>query len=236
MPVTEDRWRPALTELALVLTGMLTGVVLLFVLRMLGVWPTSARGLGLASGPLITATAAGFYWFASKRLDPLAAPVTDPLAVQGAARTIVVTLLGIVLALGGSMLLGWLLDLLGAPVSEQESILEIVREWHDGTDRVTMIVLGISAVVLAPIAEECLFRGLLFARLRRCSGQTIAYVASAIGFAAIHGNPAGMLVYVWLGLVFAWALARTGRTWAAIVVHMGNNAFAFGMLWLAPPG
>ncbi len=235
VPDPTDRWRPALTELALVLTGLMTGVALLFVLRTLGVWPTSARGLGLASGPMITGTAALFYWYASKRLDPPIPSITDPLPRAEAWRSIAITLVAIALALVGSAVIGWLLDLVGAPVSEQESILEIVADWHAGTDRTTMIVLGISAVLLAPLAEECLFRALLFTRLRACSGRVAAYLVSALGFAAIHGNLAGLAVYVWLGLVFAWSMERTGRTWAAIAVHMGNNAFAFGALLLAPP-
>jgi len=230
-----DRWRPALTELALVLTGLVTGIAVLFVLRALGVWPNSSRGLGLASGPMITGIAATFYWFASTRMDPVVPVFAQPLPRAPVLRTIAVTLIAIALALVGSAAIGWLVDLLGAPVSEQASILEIVAGWHDGTDRVTMMVLGVCAVVLAPFAEECLFRGLLFARLRRSSGRPVAYVVTAIGFAAIHGNVAGLVVYVWLGLVFAWSMERTGRVGAAIAVHMGNNAFAFGLLLVAPP-
>lgn len=234
---TPDRARPALTELALVVLGMVIGVATLFILRALGLWPTGTRGLGLVSGPTITGIAALFYLWAQARLVEAgadAAPVHPPLARAGWGRTAVVTVLAIGAALGGSMVIGAAMELLGAPVSEQEGILEIVADWHAGTDRTTMVILGVSAVVLAPLAEESLFRGLLFTRLRGCSGRPVAYLASALGFAAIHGNPAGLLVYGWLGVVFALALERTGRLSSAVLVHMGNNAFAFAALLLGP--
>jgi membrane protease YdiL (CAAX protease family) len=91
-------------------------------------------------------------------------------------------------------------------------------------------MLAVSAVVLAPLAEESLFRGLLFRRILERVGPWPAYVVSALAFAAIHGNLAGLVIYVWLGLVFAETLRRTGRLWTAIVVHMGNNAFALSLL------
>ena len=231
-PAPDDRWRPALTELALVVTGMVLGVVVLFVLRTVGLWPSTTRGLGLVSGPVITGIAAAFYFFAQSRLDPVGPERNAALRKVGFGRTAVVTLVAIVVALAGSMALGAVLELLGAPATEQEGILEIVAAWRDGSDRSSMIILGVSAVVLAPLAEECLFRGLLFARLRRCCGRPLAFAVSAVGFAAIHANPAGLLIYAWLGVVFAFAMERTGRVGSAVVVHMGNNAFAFAALWL----
>ncbi|MGB1015975.1 MAG: lysostaphin resistance A-like protein, partial [Nannocystaceae bacterium] len=84
-------------------------------------------------------------------------------------------------------------------------------------------------VVLAPIAEEWLMRGLLFARIRRAN-PVAAYAVTALAFAAIHGNPAGFVVYAWLAIVFAHAMARTGRLSAAIGVHALNNVITLSML------
>ncbi len=228
---TPDRARAVVAELGLAVTGMVLGVAVLFVLRALGLWPATARGIGLISGPTITGIAALFYLWAHTRLDA-GQPLLSPITRVGRGHAVLVALVATAVAIGGSMVLGVVLELLGAPVAEQQTIVEIVADWHAGTDRTTMIVLGVSAVVLAPIAEECLFRGLLFARLREASGRPIAYVVSAIGFAAIHGNPAGLPIYLWLGVVFALSLERSGRLAAPIAVHMGNNAFAFAVLLL----
>jgi membrane protease YdiL (CAAX protease family) len=232
-----DRWRALSTELALAVFGMFAGIVVLSVLRGIGLWPSSSvQGIGLVSGPVITGIAATTYWFGSRYAVRDAAVDTRPLPHPSVLHAIGVTLGCIALAIGGSIVLGELLERLGAPVAEQGSILEIVRAWHRGDDDGSIVLLGASACVLAPLAEESLFRGLLFARLRASNGRVLAYGVSALAFALIHANPAGLLIYGWLGLCFAFALERTGRLWPAVVVHMANNAFAFTALLLeAPP-
>ena len=228
-----ERMRGALTELALAFAGLVIGVVVLVVVRSFGLALELSE---FVAGPAITAIAASFYVWASRRAivrpDPPAARTrTDASAVH----VVLVTALCIGLALGGSMVLGELLEILGVPVQEQPRILEIVEAAKSGEDRRTIVVLGISAVVLAPIAEEWLFRGALFRRLLGHLGRPFAYVASALGFAAIHNNPAGFVIYLWLGLVFAVALDRTGRLASPIAVHVANNAFAFALLLYGDP-
>lgn len=230
-----DRWRALSTELALAVFGMFAGIVVLSVLRGIGLWPSSSvQGIGLVSGPAITGIAAATYWFGS-RYAVREAVAPTPLPRLPVLHAIGVTLGCIALAIGGSIVLGELLELLGAPVAEQGSILEIVRAWHRDDDDGSIVLLGASACVLAPLAEESLFRGLLFARLRASNGRALAYGVSALGFAIIHANPAGLVIYGWLGLCFAFALERTGRLWPAVVVHMANNAFAFTALLLEEP-
>ena len=85
----------------------------------------------------------------------------------------------------------------------------------------------------APLAEELFFRQQLFGRIRRGGGPLAAYLSSALIFAAFHNNLQGLVVYIWLGLVFASAYARTGRISAAIAVHFGNNAFTLVALLTA---
>jgi len=228
-----ERLRGALTELALAFAGLVLGVVVLVVVRSFGVALELSE---FVAGPAITAIAATFYVWASRRAigapDPAAARTREDV---GAAQIVLVTVLCISLALGGSVALGELLELLGVPVQEQTRILEIVEAAKRGEDRGTLVVLGVSAVVLAPLAEEWLFRGALFRRLLAHVGRPFAYLASALGFAAIHNNPAGFVIYLWLGLVFAVALDRTGRLASPIAVHVANNAFAFALLLHGEP-
>ncbi len=140
-------------------------------------------------------------------------------------------LLGIVIALAGSIALGLLVELLQGQVKEQQTVLEITQAARAEGLTTEAVLLAVSALVMAPIAEEWLFRRTLFLRVRARSGRLIAYCLSAAGFAAIHNNPAGFVVYLWLGLVFAAVLERTGRFWAAVGVHMGNNGYVLAMLF-----
>ena len=179
---------------------------------------------GMVLTPLATLCAAGFYGWLGRNVD-LAAnhpePVRPPAA--GLLATLGWVTLHLLLAVLGSFALALLMQALGAPVVEQTLVLEITR--NADLRRPELAMLCFSALALAPLAEELFFRQKLFGRIRRGGGPLAAYLASALIFAAFHNNLQGLVVYVWLGLVFASAYARTGRISAAIAVHFANNAF-----------
>ncbi len=94
-----------------------------------------------------------------------------------------------------------------------------------------MIAFG--AVVLAPVGEETLFRGVLLPWLRRFLSPDAAAWASAWVFAVAHLRYGPhVLVVVLYGLVLAWARMRTGRLRAPIALHMIINAVALGVTLL----
>lgn len=103
-----------------------------------------------------------------------------------------------------------------------------------GSDPVFM-VLG--TVLLAPIAEELLHRGLIFGNLY-VKKPVMAYALSALTFSAIHVisyigiYPAGFLLlalvqYLPAGLIFAWSYQRSGSIFTPMLIHIVNNAVVF---------
>lgn len=87
--------------------------------------------------------------------------------------------------------------------------------------------------VLAPIAEEMLFRGILLPALARTRlGFWGAAVVSTLTWTLLHFtySIAGMLLVFLLGMIFSWLFARTGSLRVPIVAHMANNAIAALML------
>ena len=90
------------------------------------------------------------------------------------------------------------------------------------------------AVVLAPVTEELLFRGLLFASLRRRLAWPIAALVSALAFAVLHGyGLQGFASVMWSGLVWAWAYERTRSLWPAIIGHAFGNLSASALVLVA---
>lgn len=77
-------------------------------------------------------------------------------------------------------------------------------------------------VILAPIAEEFLFRKLLMDRTRRY-GDTVAILISAVFFALFHGNLYQFFYALLLGLLLGYLYARTGRLRWSIALHMVIN-------------
>jgi len=82
-------------------------------------------------------------------------------------------------------------------------------------------------VVLTPVFEEIVFRGLLFATLRRRFALGPAAVLSAAIFAVAHGYGAlGFAAVFWSGLLWAWSYERTGSLLPSIAVHAADNLMA----------
>lgn len=97
----------------------------------------------------------------------------------------------------------------------------------DGTATAFFVLL---VAVLSPVAEELVFRGVLFTWLRRHLGFWVAGIASALGFACAHGIPSIILPTAILGLLFAWIYERTGSLWPAVVAHVAHNLLVTGVM------
>ena len=102
-----------------------------------------------------------------------------------------------------------------------ESIMDLLD-----ADRLLMLV---GTVVLVPLTEECLFRGLIFRNLYGKS-KWAAYIVSILAFSAIHiigyigiYSPWELLMaflqYLPAGLCLGWAYIRGGTIFAPIVIH-----------------
>ncbi|WP_298966589.1 type II CAAX endopeptidase family protein [uncultured Methylobacterium sp.] len=93
-------------------------------------------------------------------------------------------------------------------------------------------------VVLAPVAEEMLFRGDLFARARGLLGPAATVVLAAGLFALSHAERgwAQPLSVLPLGLVLGAVRLWCASLWAAILLHAASNgAVVAVMLWHARP-
>ncbi|MFO7567654.1 MAG: CPBP family intramembrane glutamic endopeptidase [Enhygromyxa sp.] len=229
-----ERVGKVLTELVLLGLSALVGMSVVIGLMWSGVLPDveSAPWSAILAGPLLIGTAGLSYLQLERTVlrdgDP-PRPLEMPEGREraGLGKGLLIALGTLVIASAGSMLLALAQELLfSTEVAEQETILELIRRG----DPVELSLLAVSAVVLAPLTEELLFRHMLFRRLRQRAGIMAAWTLPAVAFAVAHWNPVGLAVYVWLGSVFALAYAASGRYWVAVLVHAGHNAFALTML------
>ncbi len=98
----------------------------------------------------------------------------------------------------------------------------------------------ISLVVLPPLAEEIMFRGLLFSSLRSRLRWRYAAVITSLLFAAGHllESGDGSLLYIAgidtfiLSLVLCYLRERTGSLWAGITLHALKNGVAYVSLFI----
>jgi membrane protease YdiL (CAAX protease family) len=95
----------------------------------------------------------------------------------------------------------------------------------------------IAAGIGAPIAEECLFRGLLYGTLRRTPlGIGGAAAVSAILWALLHANYSiyGVTAITLIGIYLALVRERTGSLLTPIVCHGAYNSLIVLVLAFAP--
>lgn len=118
-----------------------------------------------------------------------------------------------VLALAMVLPLSWLSDSLELPdFLKNEFTASMSDFWA---------IIAISLV--APVAEEILFRGAIQGALQKIMKPKWAIFLSALIFGLIHFNPVQVCGAFLMGLVFAWLYYRTGSVWPGIVAHATNN-------------
>ena len=94
-------------------------------------------------------------------------------------------------------------------------------------------LMGIGTIILAPVAEEVLYRGVVFGCFHR-KFPVFAYIFSTIVFSMIHivgyigkYTPMALLcsfiLYLPAGLCLAWAYDKSGTVMAPILMHIAIN-------------
>ncbi|MEA2720301.1 MAG: protease family protein [Candidatus Eremiobacteraeota bacterium] len=82
----------------------------------------------------------------------------------------------------------------------------------------------LTMVLVGPLVEELVFRGLLFGALVQRVGVIASALATALLFGLVHGDPVLFPTLAALGFVAALAYAATGNLWVSIMLHALNNA------------
>ena len=94
------------------------------------------------------------------------------------------------------------------------------------------IALGAAAILLAPVAEEILFRGILYPAIKQAGYPRLALWGAALLFAAVHANLVTFVPLTVLALVLTALYERTNNLLAPIVAHALFNALNFVTLFL----
>lgn len=80
--------------------------------------------------------------------------------------------------------------------------------------------------IIAPLAEEIVFRWLIYLRLRDYMKMGKAVVISGLMFGIYHGNLVQAVFASLLGMAFAYFLDISGCLWSSVLLHMGANIWS----------
>jgi membrane protease YdiL (CAAX protease family) len=121
--------------------------------------------------------------------------------------------------------LGWLV--------EDQAAVKLVT---GATSLWTTVYLGVFAIVLAPVAEEFIFRGMLFPFIKQLGFPRLAWLGVSFLFALIHADKAIFIPLFALALALTWLYEKTDNLLAPITAHALFNAVNFAvLLWQNRP-
>jgi len=89
-------------------------------------------------------------------------------------------------------------------------------------------------VVLAPLAEETLFRGYLYGKLKTYVPAIVAALATSLLFGIAHWQWNVSIDVFVLSLFLCGLRSLTGSIWAGVLVHMIKNGIAYYILFVSP--
>lgn len=95
-------------------------------------------------------------------------------------------------------------------------------------------------VILAPLAEETLFRGYLFGKLKKHAPIWLSIIITSVLFGGLHLIAGEQLQWnvaldtFVLSLVLCSLRLVTGNIWAGILLHMLKNGIAYYFLFINP--
>ena len=218
-------WRGILYALGSIAIGFAATFVTMIVLVIAVVLATGEMPSKTPGHPLMAISEMLFYiaggWFAWRGLRALGVRPFRALTRRD-ARTILIGVAGLLaLRIGTALLL---------VLTDQTKHVQAGFEHFDVTSKLpgittfSTVLAVVSLVVIAPVVEEIVFRGLLFGALASRLGILASTVITALLFGAIHADPVLFPSLAALGIITALAYTTTGNLWVAIILHALNNS------------
>jgi tetratricopeptide (TPR) repeat protein len=176
-------------------------------------------GITLAGIPVIIAATQAF------TRQPWGQPFSWPPRL-GTVKVVGLSLLGLVLASGlSSWSAHWVERVLHWPVTIQEAI-PLVKYALIANP----LAAFLSVVIVGPIVEEILFRGLIYGALEKRLHVFGALLVSSFLFALVHLQVVYFIPIFCLGLVLGWARWKANSLGLPILIHVLNNGVALILL------
>lgn len=97
------------------------------------------------------------------------------------------------------------------------------------------LVIAFGAIVIAPIGEECCFRGFLYNIVRRYAGRPVAAISTSLLFAAVHISLVPTVPLFVFALLQCWLYEKTKTLRTPIIAHAIYNTAALVCTMLLQP-
>jgi tetratricopeptide (TPR) repeat protein len=211
----------SLAWLVVFFQGQIALIVCLALLSLIKVSENFLFAIALSGIPVILAAVLAF------ARQPWGQPFYWPLRL-GTVKVIGLSLVGLVVALSfGSWCAEWLARVMHRPVTVQETI-PLIKYALSASPVAAILAI----VIVGPIAEEIIFRGLIYGSLEKRLRVFGAMLISSFLFALAHLQVTHFIPIFCLGMALNWARWKSGSLGLPILLHVLNNGVALLLLKL----
>ena len=138
---------------------------------------------------------------------------------------------GFVVAGGAVMLVHYLiLNFWLLPTFGEMAVQEAVRTMIEVEDPQVKLLLILNACLVAPFAEEVLFRGYIYPSVKRYTGPVFAIVVVSLLFAVVHLNIPALWPLWFFAVLLTLAYEFSGSLWVPVGIHALFNTF--NVVWM----
>ncbi len=122
----------------------------------------------------------------------------------------------------------WIIHLTQTP--EEQDIVVLIKE----SNIELQLYLAASAIIIAPLGEEVLFRGFLYPCLKVRVGRIAAILLSSLSFGAVHMSLAQLPILTFFGILLCYAYERSHSIWLPIAIHFIFNTLNILLIIYGP--
>ncbi len=114
----------------------------------------------------------------------------------------------------------WMMD----QYSEVNDLLQL--------DTMSPVLMILIVCLIGPVAEEMVFRGMIYAKLRRAFSVWPAAIISALLFGLFHANWVQGIYATLVGIILAYVYEKTQTIWGSCLLHILFNSSSYLLDWL----
>jgi Predicted metal-dependent membrane protease len=143
---------------------------------------------------------------------------------------IVVAVIFLPIGFGLQLLSDFVMRLPHSPVQPVEQ--QAVQTLRTASSWIQRLAAGIVTIVVAPLGEEVLFRGILYPTIKQAGFRQLALWITSLAFAAIHLNAVTFVPLLVLSVLLILLYEKTNNLLAPIAAHSVFNAIQFAWLYI----
>jgi membrane protease YdiL (CAAX protease family) len=149
---------------------------------------------------------------------------------QRLARTLVLAVLATAIVLPITMALGWVSRMVLEGMGRQVELQESVKSLQTTQTFAQQLYFGFVTIIVAPIMEEMLFRGVLYPSIKQAGYPKVALWSTSLLFAFSHGNAMAFVPLLFMAVILIFLYETTENLLAPILTHSLFNAANFALL------